>query len=403
MAHILFVSYPRRITEYAPFAEQFRRFVDHLSATVAALIGHRDPLDEMCFIDATNIELGKSWPDEIQHAAQTCKICLAFYCPDYFISKWCGQEFELFRRRGIPIIPVWWIYAASVPPAIGDLQNVNNAFPREYRDKGLMRLMQGTELTNDYQNCVDALAARIVGAYKKEPEPPNQLELRTMPSAWDGDAGGTAPAAVTQNISRICFVYMARTGWGWKPYSQPVDAPVGALAQSLSAELQLRYEDMPCNASLGDNLRTRKAENVPTVLFTDPASLGDQHLQDGMRAYDDLYLLNCSALAAWPQGANVETTSEWDLLRRTLCPQKTSQPPPFHEWRSIFSQAELKNKAKAAIEGIRLSLLQTMLKPGSEANVRKAENPDLEMKAAATLLPLNAAPQLGPTTTTTGA
>jgi hypothetical protein len=107
-------------------------------------------------------------------------------------------------------------------------------------------------------------------------------------------------------------------------------------------------------------------------------------------------LLNCGALVAWSEEAPVPGGNEagWNYIQHQLCPQKTTNPPPHHEWRTIFSPGDLKGKTLATLEGIRLRLLQSMLLPGSKTSVRKAEDPTVVISAAAEGIRLETAPQL---------
>jgi hypothetical protein len=70
-----------------------------------------------------------------------------------------------------------------------------------------------------------------------------------------------------------------------------------------------------------------------------------------MREYDQLFLLNCGALVPWSAASKVQGNADgqWTYIRQSVCRQKTSFPPPNHEWRSIFSQEDLETKTRATI------------------------------------------------------
>ena len=396
MSYVFFASYRREMIEHPPFAEAFRRFLADLTATVKINIsGSRDPEDEMYFLDTENIELGTTWPDELQTAVTASKLCLAFFYPGYFKSEWCGQEFEFFHRRGVPIIPVRWLYAPNVPAHVGRIQIANGNLPQDYWDRGLqpMMLMPNDRSRNDYQLCVQSLAKSISDLYQPTPVSPTALTLRSMPG-WEAASPPGIRPPTAGNISKTAFAFIARDGWDWTPYPANAGKSVGAMALTVSGELGLRYEEIPCDANFDRSLRERKSANVPTVLLTDPASVSHGTYKDAMKDYDNLYLLNCGALLAWPDGSANTTDANWDSIQRDVCPQKTTQPPPFHEWRSIFSQTDLRNKTVAVIEGIRGGLLKTMLQPGSNVPVRKAENPQLTSAAASQGISLATAAQI---------
>jgi hypothetical protein len=396
MSYILFTSYRREMIDHPPHAAEFHRFLGDLNATVKQKIsGRRGAEEEMCFLDTGNIELGMEWPDELQKAASASKICLSFIYPGYFISKWCGQEFNFFRERQAPVIPVLWHYAANMPERMKRLQLANNQFPVDYWDKGLQSIMLMLEDRSRvaYQRCLEALAERITQVYTQGPIPPTNLTLASMPG-WEPPAPSPADAAPhSGNISKASFVFMAGQGWNWKPYNGEDARTIGALAQSVSADLNIQYEEMPCEGSFDADLRARRDANVPTILLADPLSMEAGLFKERMRVYDDLFLLNCGTILAWPEGSLNGPSTAWDRIQRDVCPQKTLQPPPFHEWRTIYSHADLKNRTKAVTDGIRQTLLQKMLQDRN-VTVRKAENAQAASEAADKGISVTTPPQL---------
>lgn len=152
---------------------------------------------------------------------------------------------------------------------------------------------------------------------------------------------------------------------------------------------------------LSANLRDRTEIKAPTLIFAEPSSLQHQKFAVGMREYDYLNLLNTGALLAWPEGSAGAEDPGWNYVQQ-LCPQKTSVPPPFHDWTSITSHSQLKDKALAALEGIRLHLMNQVLSPDSGATVRQAVSADASKAAAGQGIRLEAAPQLAATTTIPG-
>ena len=167
------------------------------------------------------------------------------------------------------------------------------------------------------------------------------------------------------------------------------------MAQQISGELGLQYEEIVCDAGLPRKLKETRTSSVPTVLFGDPASLLSGAYAQPMREYDDLYLLNCGALVPWTEEAKARGNddSTWLYLKEKVCQQKIKVPPPNHEWRSIFSQDDLETKTRTIIENIRLRLLQQILsddRPG----ILKAEDKALTDSAATQGIRIESAPQL---------
>jgi len=401
MSYVLFVSYSRVNTKTDISAKAFRQFLTDLEDELSNRI-NLAPDEEWSFIDARDIELGAPWPDDLARAVISSRVCLAFYSKQYFVSDWCGKEFEVFRRRGARIFPVLWgPPALEVLQSVKDVEYVNDNFPKEYRDKGLRQLvLQQERSAGDYRECVRLFGESIEAEYNRNAVRKVALDLATVKSAWEPKTPAGATAQPPIAISKACFVFFARGGWHWKPYPA-AEETVGALSQLLSGKLGLQYEEIPVDAQLATNLRGRTAAKAPTLIFAEPSSLLDDPFAGRMREYDYLNMLNTGALLAWPEGSESGNKPEWNYIQQ-LCPQKTSFPPPFHEWTGISSQSELKEKALAALEGIRLRLLQQMLSPDSGATVRQAVSADASKAAAGQGIRLEAAPQLAAATPKSG-
>ena len=201
------------------------------------------------------------------------------------------------------------------------------------------------------------------------------------------------------------------TGWDWQPYPERRKT-IGAMAQQISGDLGLRYEEIVCDATLANKLKETRTSSVPTIVSGDPASLRDMAYAQPMREYDELYLLNCGALVPWNEESKTRGNNDdaWLHLKDKVCQQKTKIPPPNHEWRSISSQDDLETKTRTIIENIRLRLLQQILSDdrsdvhdgavqrGSRAGVLKAEDKGLTDSAANLGIRVGSAPQIeGPT------
>jgi hypothetical protein len=153
--------------------------------------------------------------------------------------------------------------------------------------------------------------------------------------------------------------------------------PVGALAQKITGELGLRYEEIPCDDTLPQKLIDTNKDNVPTVLFVDPESLDLERFARSLEDYDAQYLLNCAVLVAWkPEKKDaIDADALWARLKNL---QKVKNPPPFHEWRSIFSYDELDRKTHTLIEQIRARLLKNFLSdPDKAASWAESVDPTL--------------------------
>jgi hypothetical protein len=398
MAYLLFVSYSRLNVRYAQDAANIRRFVTDLEADVAQypqVVGN----ENVCFFDSTNIETGTDWNDELSEAAAQSRVAVALFSPSYFNSVWCGREFQVFldRRKAaagpkapVSIVPVMWMRHNAVPATASAFQDTDDAiptapFPADYRQIGLRQIM----LLNSepqYTQTRIALGARILKAVQAAQLPHLQnLNLRNYGSAWETTGRPARP--VTESVNKTCFVFMSDSGWDWRPYAE--QKPVGAMAQQITGDIGVQYEEIPCDATLRAKLVVANQRRIPAVLITDPSSLTNTTIMSEMQDYDNRYYLNCGLIVPWDVPAPT-TDQRWQALKANVCPQKTAAPPPNHEWTSVSTPEALKAKTVAIVEEIRMRMLNTI--GGSGANFAKAENEDAAKAAEAKGITVHSAP-----------
>ena len=360
--------------------------------------------EELCFFDSSDIEAGAQWPTTLADALRTSRVALCLYSPHYFNSRWCGKELQVFLGRAAtapgpaaptPLIPVIWTPALQgLPTPLQNIQTHDATFPEAYPRLGLRQVMN-VGSTVDFYRIVNALAHRIVAALQTNALPPlAQLDLDRVVSAWDAAADADSASHKKGGITKTCFVFAARQGWDWKPYAD--EPAIGALAQTVSGQLGLKYEEIPCDTALPTRLRDTHEHDVPTIVFADPSSASVQPIESALQSYDQVYFLNCGLIVPWERPTPAPSTDpRWLHIQRTACPQKAAAPPPYHEWLSIVSPEDLKARSTAVIEAIRAQLLKKAL--GSDtAVVSKAEDANMSKDAEQKGLRLDIAPQLAP-------
>jgi hypothetical protein len=102
MAPMFFVSYARTDIEHPPFREAFEYFVKDLKARVSVKGKLEKEQDtDIMFVDA-DIQTGEVWSERLADAIAQCKVGVALYSPLYFTRRWCGKEFQVLLRRGLP-------------------------------------------------------------------------------------------------------------------------------------------------------------------------------------------------------------------------------------------------------------------------------------------------------------
>lgn len=410
-APVFFVSYARGDTKYPKYRELMKRFVEDLSAKVAGKMAA--PLERICFFDESSIEPGTVWRNELAEALKVIPVAVTMCSPFYFTSSWCGKEFQVFSNRaaatplapGVPIgiVPVLWSLGGELPAAIQAIQLKRDTFPPEYDEIGVQQLLSLNVFSDQYEMTLEAIARAIVAAAVHGLKPLPAIDLASTPSAWDICAAENPNSHKEGAIAKTCFVFASRNGWGWTPYPDQRKA-IGAMAQQISGDLGLRYEEIACDETLPGKLKETRDGSVPTVLFADPSAVMDDAYARIMRNYDDLYLLNCGALVPWSEAskASGDSDHQWTHLKSQVFKQKARVPPPNHEWRSVFSQEDLETRTRTVIENIRLRLLQQMLSddrsPTGNANILRVQDERLTESAAKDGIRTQSAPQIeGPT------
>ncbi|MGO6667648.1 TIR domain-containing protein (plasmid) [Rhizobium ruizarguesonis] len=398
-----FVSYARDDVKHEQFHENFKTFIADLGARVAGLLAI--PIEDAYFVDE-NIATGELWSDQLKNALMNCKASIVLYSPNYFTREWCGKEFQILLDRckqgeGVTgIIPVRWLKTIpELPERAAQVQYQDGRLPPEYGSRGMRQVvaLRATDLRL-YEDVLEVLADRIVTAVQNQHLTPlANLDFATVKSAWP-TAGNAVPhpSHVRGNISKTCFVFLASEGWDWKPY-EPEKWGIGALSQKIAGDLGLRYEEVRCDAALAQKLKETYENDVPTVLFLDPESLGEAAVLQSMEQYDEKYYLNCAAIVPWEADVEdkIDTDTRWIALQ-TMCPQKVGDPPPYHEWRTIFSQSALEERTAKLIEEIRSRLMKKLMSGQSRLpTVRRAEDPGMSDTAAAIGISTGSLPSLG--------
>jgi hypothetical protein len=217
-------------------------------------------------------------------------------------------------------------------------------------------------------------------AQRLGPLPPG-FDLESVPSAWEASIAADPDSHKEGSISKTCFVFLSKFGWDWIPYQDRAER-IGALAQKITGELGVRYEEIPCDDKLPQKLTDTNKEDVPTVLVGDPESFAVERFTRSLEEYDARFLPNCALLVAWePEKKDgIDGDARWARLKKL---SKVKSPPPFHEWRSIFSHDDLNLRTRTLIEQIRSQLLkQPVSDPEKAGSVAKAENSALAQSAA---------------------
>src|SRR5205807_5917947 len=70
----------------------FQQFVSDLSLEISHRYGRSVSL-------VHDLSSSESWTKSVLDAVRTCKVAICVLSPSYFVSEWCGKEFQIFRNR----------------------------------------------------------------------------------------------------------------------------------------------------------------------------------------------------------------------------------------------------------------------------------------------------------------
>jgi hypothetical protein len=366
---LYFVSFASADRRDPKLRARMDEFLSDLAARVAA---HYPPpgYSNISFFSERTIDVGHLWTADLEIALATCKVGVCLYSNPYFSSTWCGKEFQVLRDRApqppaAGIVPVLWMRTPSMPADVTAVQYTGGGLPNEYAEVGIERLRARGVYNDQYEDTVDAIARIVIATATETPlRQSARVNLQATPSAWQTMTARDDRSHTKGSIAKTCFVFAAKEGWAWVPYPDAPEPPrrtIGSVAQEISGRAGVQYEEIPYDADLPQKLREANKSKVPTVLFADPENLLDAERAAPLQEYDTLYLLNCGLLVPWEPAARANPPDKrWKNLTRVVG-QKLTVPPPFHEWRSVFSQEDLESSTRTIVEQLKLRLLDQIL------------------------------------------
>jgi FxsC-like protein len=379
-----FLSYARRDdvgTEYV------KSFYADLAREVGRIAGVDSSLgpQEVGFIDVEGSQPGGNWDAQVSEALQTSKVLVCLYSRGYFNSSYCGQEFEVFRRRleaargpgsddpAPLIVPVLWSGREELPDplpeAVTRITYTAAEFGADYAEKGLYRLRALKD--NAYDSFVIDFARLIVdqGERFRVPRLPQFPSLQEVPNAFRGADGPGASsqvfgpkvavfvfAAANQSDLRECrsslHAYGSDGGWDWRPFFPEVEDEVGLLCQEIATGQRLRFQELPVGASLREQIRQAEETNTIVVILVDPWTLRVRRYQEPLSEYDKENFWNSRLVVSWYDG-DAETRERRAELERELERTLYRTFSNSRAVRPVRSVAELRKALVEAITEVR--------------------------------------------------
>jgi FxsC-like protein len=367
VAHQFFFSYSRRNRN-----DDLDRFVKDLCEKVR-LRKHVSEAD-VVFFDGDAIEVGAPWKQTLSTALRASPVFLALCSPDYINSDYCGKEFQVFVDRydahvaaGNPqpppnaILPILWgAPSASLRDVITRFQYTDDDFPPVYAREGLRYMMELKEHDDDYKKFVTRLAQKIVDAAAHPIPALAQLPpLDDVKSAFhdgghaDTDEGDRAwfvfvaprPAELAKSRASIDR-YKKAGGRDWRPFHPDVKESVGLIAQTVAAQYDRYYAEVPVSANLLDELAKAETTREPVVVLVDPWSLTVGDYKTRMTALDKRIVDTSAILVSWnsPDPDTDSRKTELKALVAKTFAYRARVGRTLHYWGEVDNPSDLKTR-----------------------------------------------------------
>jgi FxsC-like protein len=410
-----FFSYSRKNNDV-----YLKRFLKDLSKELSALRPANNG-QEAHFFDQHHLRRGMEWKQELLDALQNARVLVCVYSPDYFLSEYCGKEWQVFQARreqaikvaqaagqiGVklpPIIkPVIWVpFDGHAPSAIGPIQYKDGDPHAEVNTDGLMHIIrQFSKYKNKYWDYIRALAEEIKETVEKHDVKPlaGVLNIDAIPNAFC-DAPPVPPAAhglqsapAGAGPETVRFVYVAgkpdelspkrqevvsyhhNGGKEWKPFWSPPPAhskPIFALAQEAAIGEPPYFDnhDLPITSTLQQDVKTAEKQGQLVVLLVDSWTACLDPYKQWLRHFDEANYFNCSVIIPW-NDSDTETAQKASHLEKELkqaFPFRADGALSVHYCGLIRSEDEFRRKLRDVLLQLK-SKVQKNATPDPKRNI----------------------------------
>jgi len=327
-----FLSYSRRDAKEQGQKENawFTRFRENLVRDVAreAKLPDNVPEDQVGFYDRQGIDLGNPWRTALLDALQQSRVLICLYSQNYFLSEYCGKEFEVFLRRqaqnptfGVRIIPVLWDAPRKLPEplphCVAEAQFTHKSLGDVYAEKGVLHLLR-MAMNHEYQKFLEAVAEKIARAGETILPPARGLgPIDQIGSAFHPVPSPAAAARTPapQGVKAALMVYVAgaatdyetrtnRKAYGaasfeWQPYHPDSEAMAGALGPNVVSSRGLFPGELPVTADLSTKLQEAEDKNTMVLILVDPWAVEIATFSQVFASVDRIRLSNCGVIIPW--------------------------------------------------------------------------------------------------------
>jgi hypothetical protein len=334
-----FLSYARNDRENDKHA-CISRFYEDLDERVRGLKTIRE--GSAGFFDGQSIQQGADWSNMLGQSLNNCRALLCMYSPAYFISEYCGKEWQVFTERiqsAYPesppptplILPILFYSPEDIKPlpeAVSKIQYMDDDYPEAYRKNGLRYMMIRTDQDNNYRDFLDACVEKLIKATNTPPLAAlnNLPEFNKTRSAFHTPCASPespfqAPVNVGPRYAEFIYVAARRSEieqlpvkprierYGeegeldWKPYLPPDETErareISSYGLGVAFKEDFRYQHIPLEGDLVERITEAEQNNRIVVIIVDTWTLCLEKYRELMKAYDHMMFLNSVVLIAW--------------------------------------------------------------------------------------------------------
>jgi hypothetical protein len=362
---------PRFFISYARFDDVKSRLTDvanelRQEVRSAASIQEND-LQEIGFLDSTNIQNGEDWEKALGTAVRTIRVLVCFCSPQFLDSPYCAKEFAVFQKRlqkagnlvddQVVIIPVIWDVGApkrELPQALARYYQPKG-FPDAYNTAGLMHL---NKLRQTYPEAYDQVITKLVSLIgnaqraSKLPAWPDDLKFEDLPNFFHN------PAPQPYHLT-LTVLHEKKTQWKPDESGPNIGSIFDGVAKQNTASGVYWQEIVPDLKNLRAELDRARNERQASIIVVSREDAGKPPWKQLLEIVDDPARTNCAVLLGWSDenpGAPASPAMIAAEIQKLL--PNTSAGTSFHDSFPIDDTEKLSNALIKAATALRLKLMK---------------------------------------------
>jgi FxsC-like protein len=411
MSYWFFLSYARNDAVHGTKDDEGKPYIERFFKDLAEELTRRVEtetdvkLEGIGFMDKSGVGAGDVSMDTVTEALQQSRVLVCLYSIAYFKKKWCGKEFEYFRRRIAEwrkrnpvgtapkvIIPVYWDEPADIKPILKKLPEsvaqfnvAGGEFDDLYGDLGLEVLLRQKTRKSDKYGCyygdaydefVRRFARHInekVEAAQAAPLPrlPGDPHVESMQEPFPETQDLITPAAEPDEVKGPLFAkffyiaakrdevdpkdtrlaaYGSAGGLDWKPFYPPEEDMIASIVQVAAGKQNfIAQHEQVENTDIRKLIEDANDKNIIAVVVIDVWSLRVDRYLELARKCDSVSYRNYAVLVVWSGDVGGYKDDLDGLLYSALSTKMDSPTDKCYFINLITTPADLNDRLSAAI------------------------------------------------------